>query len=503
MKALKTILFSLALCFTLQSANAQCNGCAFFSLNDTLLCINGTPISPDSILTPGGQFSINTSDLTINPQTGLISVSGTPAGQYIVTYQAPAPCNQSCSITITVSQSDTNAFLDYPKEVYCTSDLIAVPVLNRDSLGFFPGISGLAFADTNGTIDLQNTQPGVYIVSFEIVGACPLTLTDTILVAQSDPSAFLDYPQEVYCPTDSIAVPILNSDSMGFFPGISGLVFADTNGTVALQSTQPGFYEVIYEIVGVCPLTLIDTIEVLPVTDPTFSYSSISYCSNDPNPIPTVNNPGGTYILFDVSRDTLPFIDALNGELMLDSMNTASSPYTICYTPNSLCTMTSCEEVFVEEITDPIIEVVGNMLQVNNVTGNFSWSVNGQNVGGNTSSIGFFAPGTYSVDFTSTSFNCSASDTLLITGREDAELGDHQAYLMPNPGRGEVNLFVDLENGVRYDLEIRNPLGQLLLSEKDLRSGQKAFHLEELASGLYLFHIRSEIGVKSIRYLKQ
>lgn len=502
MKALKTLLFSLALCFTLQSANAQCNGCAFFSLNDTLLCINGTPISPDSILTPGGQFSINTIDLTINPQTGLISGSGAASGQYIVTYQAPAPCNQSCSITITVSNQQAQFF--YPNPVMCIPGVPSTPVTATFPSGTFSAIpTGLSIDPNDGTIDINSSVPGTYSITHTIPNGCNATFNGDVTIAQSDTNAILDYPQEVYCPTDSIAVPVLVSDSMGFFPGISGLVFADASGTIALQNTQPGIYEVRYEIAGVCPLTLADTIEVLPITDPAFSYSSLSYCSNDPNPIPTATNPGGTYTMFDVNRDTLPFIDTQTGELMLDSMNIASSPYTICFTPNSSCTVTSCEEVLVEDVIDPIIEVVGNMLQVNNVAGNFTWFLNGQMIGGNTNSIGFTGVGTYSVDFSTSSSNCTTSDTLLLTGREEAELGDHQAFLMPNPGRGEVDLFVDLENGVRYDLEVRNPLGQLILLEEELRSGQKTLHLEELANGLYLFHIRSDIGVKSIRYLKQ
>ena len=48
---------------------SQCNGCAYFSYADTILCLPGGVLMTDSITSTGGLFSINTTDLIIDPQT--------------------------------------------------------------------------------------------------------------------------------------------------------------------------------------------------------------------------------------------------------------------------------------------------------------------------------------------------------------------------------------------------------------------------------------------------
>ena len=510
MKSIHSVLTVIVLCLVFHSTQAQCNGCAFFSYPDTIICLPGNPLFTDSIATPGGGFTVNSPDLLIDPITGTLFPTGnTQPGQYTVTYTSPASCGQVCSVNIHVFQSGQSEFF-YPNNVFCrgiVSSMIdpitANPLTALDT--FYSTPSGLDLDPVTGTINPNNSVPGIYSITHDARTPCSNPFTLELTISQVDTGATLEYPQVVYCPTDSLAIPLLITDSAGFFSSQTGIVFADNMGTINVALSQPGFYEIRHEIVGVCPITLIDTIHILPFSDPSFSYPSSNYCSNDPHPFANPVNVGGTYILLDNAGDTLSFILPQTGELLLDSMNIASSPYTVCYTPNSNCTSTACEEVFVVDIEKPVIEVVGNEFQVNNVTLPVAWYLNGMFLN-NGNAIVPVASGTYIAEVNSSgSGACTATDTIYfpVVGTPEPTLTAQQVFLMPNPGNGEVQLVVDLEHEIQYDLEVRNSLGQLILSDENLVPGQRTISLDDYASGLYLFKVNSRVGSRTVRYLKQ
>ncbi len=510
MKILQNTL--LALCFICLTnlVQAQCNNsCAYFSYPFDTICQIGSPLYTDSIATPGGTFTINSSGLTIDPVSGTVYTSFmTQPGVYLVTYTPPAPCSLTCSQAITVLGSNL-AFFGYQSLELCISSGATITPILIDTFfssadTFIVSPPGLGLNPSTGDIDLGNSQPGTYSITRTVFGPCGISpFTREVSVSVADTNASFAYPQEVYCPTEGTATPVLASDSFGFFPSIPGLVYANSDGSIDLNASQPGTYQISYEIGGVCPLSLIDTIEILSLTDPSFAYSSLTFCSSDPNPIPSALNPGGTYSLVTNLGDTLPAaIDPATGEVYLDSLLDAESPYSVCYTPAATCTESVCSPLVFEEIIAPEIVVSGNDLEVTNVFGNLTWYLNGQVIAQNLSSITPTVNGTYVAELTQ--LYCSASDTLsFVVGSSEPVLNDQQVRLFPNPGSGTVNLLVDLKPGDTYSLELTNPLGQLLHREVGLAAGQREFDFSELPQGIYLFRILSESGVKSIRYFKR
>ena len=66
-----------------------------------------------------------------------------------------------------------------------------------------------------------------------------------------------------------------------------------------------------------------------------------------------------------------------------------------------------------------------------------------------------------------------------------------------------IDLLVDLEPGMRYDLEVWDLTGRIVHQENGLSSGVKELNLNALSGGTYLFRIRSEKGTLTRKYTKQ
>lgn len=506
MRIINRSILILCLAFLSNILPAQCNTCAHFSYPDSVICQSSGPLYIDSLTTPGGNFSINSPDLIVDPVSGTIyTTANTQSGSYQVTYTAPSPCNLTCTQTITVLPT-SQAFFFYPSQEVCMypGSPPLQPTLGSSAPDtFFSSPPGLALDPSSGEIDLDASAPGVYTVQRQLQIPCSGIFILELNLSLPDTNASLQYPQEVYCPSELSTTPTLTVDSAGFFPAVPGLAFSDTAGTIDLSNSQPGLYEIRFEIVGVCPITLLDTIEITPLTDPAFAYSPGVFCSNDPNPIPSPVNPGGTYVMTTGAGDTIPYaINPNTGEILMDTLNESESPYFVCYTPNSTCTSSLCQSYVYEEIVAPEIEVVGNQLQVNNVFGDLTWYLNGQVIATNQSFITPTVNGQYIAELNL--IYCSASDTLsFVVGSEEPLLSEQQVQLFPNPGFGTVSLKVDLKAADNYSLEVTNPLGQLLFKRERLNSGHRELDLSYLSQGVYYFRIHSDSGTRTIRYMKQ
>ena len=516
MRSLCTIFLAALLLCAASLSKAQCNSCAFFEYQNPCSFPGDGPLYVDSTASTGGTWSINTNDIIIDPVSGtLYPQAGVLPGTYTVTYTAPAPCNLTCTRNIDIFPYPQPEFF-YPNPepcIYAGFGIMPAVFATTDGINtdsFYVSPAGLAIDPLTGDIDVDNSSPGTYTVVREVAGPCGNTAVFIVEITLhvADTNTVLDYPQLIYCPSDSLATPLLQVDSSGFFPGQNGLVFHDFMGTIDLQASQPGTYLVRYQIAGVCPSTLEDTIIILPYTDPSFDYSPSIFCSLDPNPVPTVNTPGGDFLIFNINRDTLPnAIDPQTGEVYVDSLPTNGSPYTICYTPNASCTFTACQTYIVEQIEKPVIEVVGtslgNTLEVNNVSGSFSWFLNGSFIG---SGPWIFTQGdgTYVVILNYFG-NCEASDTLILplTNTPEPLLEADFVDVYPNPGNGMVDLMVDLRPGQQYGLSVFDLVGRLVYVEEGLRPGHQSLDLTELPRGTFLLRFRTDNGIAVKRYIKQ
>ena len=365
MKSLTLITCFLLALFSTSNLLGQCNGCAYFSYADTILCLPNGVLTTDSITSTGGLFSINTTDLIIDPQTGTVTATGTAQpGIYTVSYSAPAICGLVCDRDIIVLEpGQAQFFYQSPTACRYGDPLSVTPTVNNPQPDTFTSAPpGLVMDGGTGTIEVHNSLPGTYNITREIFGPCANSFTSTFTIYQADTAAFLDYPQDEYCQTDSIAVPTLQVDSSGFFFSVAGIVFADSAGTISLPISQADTHEIRYEIVGACPLTLIDTVIILPAVAPDFTFPDSGYCNTDANPVPVPLNPGGSFVAVTALLDTVSWVDPVTGEVYLDSVTSSAAPLTICYTPNAACTSTLCDSLEIEFFVQPVIQQQGNVL---------------------------------------------------------------------------------------------------------------------------------------------
>ena len=247
-----------------------------------------------------------------------------------------------------------------------------------------------------------------------------------------------------------------------------------------------------------------DTVIIIPSVAPDFTFSDSGYCNTDANPVPVPLNPGGSFFAVTALLDTVPWVDPVTGEVYLDSVTAGSTPLSICYTPNATCTSTLCDPLEIELFVQPVIQQQGNLLLVDTIYGEHNWALNGSPLPFQGNAIQVNSSGQYTIEAISPGGHCVGYDTLdIVVSVPEWVLSDQQAFLYPNPGNGQVDLVTDLGNGHAFDLEVVDVLGKQVLEVFGQSDGVLSLDLSEFPAGVYLFRLRSEVGVKVIRYLRE
>ncbi|WP_299012304.1 Ig-like domain-containing protein [uncultured Polaribacter sp.] len=181
----------------------------------------------------GGIFTAN-SGLVINANTGEIDLSNSNAGNYIVTYNAPNITkyySKEFNISITGTVLDDASFL-YPIKETCTTELNLTPTITGESGGLFSSTVGLVIDFSTGVIDVSNSIPGTYTVTYTTQNPGSNSETDTITIYQS-PVLEINNPAAVCSPSniDLTANAITNGSSAGTLS-----YFLDANATSSLAN---------------------------------------------------------------------------------------------------------------------------------------------------------------------------------------------------------------------------------------------------------------------------
>ena len=173
-----------------------------------------------------------------------------------------------------------------------------------------------------------------------------------------------------------------------------------------------------YTVVGVTPCCGNSTasasvvVTVTPLDDPTFTYSSSSYCVNGADPFPTISGlAGGTF----TSAAGL-FVNSSTGEVLLSS-STVGGPYTVTYTTNGTCPNTGTFDITIFAASAPTFSGLGASYCVSDNTpvtltgspggGTFS----GPGVSGTTFTPSSAGTGTQSITYTYTGGGCTGTST--------------------------------------------------------------------------------------------
>ena len=153
---------------------------------------------------------------------------------------------------------------------------------------------------------------------------CFLTLSQ---VAQAQTT--INYAQNSYCQQEADPTPTITGMMGGSFSAPAGLSINSATGTIDLSASTVGNYTITYTFSNGTTTALL---RVLTTDDASFTYNSTLFCTNDPNPIPTITGQtGGTFV-------SAPFgltLNSTTGEV--DVTTSIPGNYTIRYNTSALC----------------------------------------------------------------------------------------------------------------------------------------------------------------------
>lgn len=176
------------------------------------------------------------------------SYSATTAGDYTVVVTNTSGCAVASAAPATVVvNAATSATFAYGGSTFCQGGAATpAPTVSGTVGGAFSSTNGLSLNAGTGTIDLGQSQPGTYIVTYSVSGACPSSATATVTVT-APASASFAYAAPSFCAGVQATAPIAlaTGASAGTFSALpAGLSLSANTGTVDLAQSQPGTYTI-------------------------------------------------------------------------------------------------------------------------------------------------------------------------------------------------------------------------------------------------------------------
>lgn len=169
----------------------------------------------------GGSFQASPPGLVLASQfTGEIDLSASLPGTYLVRYFPPGACTDTTNgFSLTIHPRNVVS-VGYSQSSYCTGEGLAMANGLTDSLGTFYEPSGfLAFADpTLGTIDLDSSKAGAYLVRYVSGGACPEDTVLSLTIYESPDALLISNAEDAtICVGDSIDLLAFGGDQFAWF----------------------------------------------------------------------------------------------------------------------------------------------------------------------------------------------------------------------------------------------------------------------------------------------
>ncbi len=298
---------------------------ASFLYSSATYCTSGTNQTPVITGLPGGTFSSTPIGLSLNPTTGMITLSTSALGVYTVFYTTNGACPNTSTITMTITNITPSASFSYSAPSYCQNGTNPLPVFaSGASAGIFSSSPvGLAFVNLNtGEVDLASCLPGTYTVTNNIPasGSCnAISATTTITINPSDNAQFT-YSSATYCQSGPIQLPTVTGFPGGTFSSLpAGLSLNPVTGAIDLSTSTLGVYTLSYTTNGGCPNSSFITITITNSTPAAnFSYTASPFCQNSSNPFPTFGS-GASAGTFSASPIGIVFAHVNTGEINLAS----------------------------------------------------------------------------------------------------------------------------------------------------------------------------------------
>lgn len=309
---------------------------ASFVYTSSTYCQSGTNPTPSITGVSGGTFTSTPPGLVLDSITGSINLSTSSLGTYTLSYTTNSACQNTSSITMTITDTTPSVSFSYPASPFCQNGYNPSPTFGPGaSAGIFSSTPvGLAFVNLNtGEINLAISLPGVYTVTNTIPasGSCLAASTTSLVTISTSDDASFTYTSSTYCNSGSNPTPAITGLAGGTFTSTPvGLSINPSTGTINLATSALGVYNLCYSTNGTCPYTECITMTITDTTPTSnFSYTGSPFCQNDNNPFPTFAS-GASAGIFSAIPAGLVFAHVNTGEIDLDSC--ASGTYTVINT---------------------------------------------------------------------------------------------------------------------------------------------------------------------------
>ncbi|MES2285610.1 MAG: PKD-like domain-containing protein [Bacteroidota bacterium] len=309
---------------------------ASFVYTSSTYCQSGTNPTPSITGLSGGTFTSTPVGLVLDSITGSINLSTSSLGTYTLFYTTNSACQNTSSITMTITDTTPSVSFSYPASPFCQNGYNPSPTFGPGaSAGIFSSTPvGLTFVNLNtGEINLAISLPGVYTVTNTIPasGSCLAASTTSLVTITTSDDASFTYTSSTYCNSGSNPTPAIAGLAGGTFSSTPvGLSIDPSTGTINLATSALGVYNLCYSTNGTCPFTECITMTITDTTPTSnFSYTGSPFCQNDNNPFPAFAT-GASAGIFSAIPAGLVFAHVNTGEIDLGAC--ASGTYTVINT---------------------------------------------------------------------------------------------------------------------------------------------------------------------------
>ncbi len=226
--------------------------------------------------------SSDTMDLSLGNGTYVMEVYDTQTGCLSI----PSPTYDVTGLM----PSDDPSF-SFAQTQYCGSDSDPTPTIDGLSGGTFSSDpAGLSIDANTGEIDLSASSPNPYVVQYKTNGDCPDSTTVFVQILNPDDAGFR-FSSNTFCLTGTDPEAIVTGLSGGSFSGSFGLDIG-LHGTIDLDASGIGEYDVTYLTDGNCPNSSEVTINITTAPEADHSYVGGSFCQADGTILPTFSGNG-------------------------------------------------------------------------------------------------------------------------------------------------------------------------------------------------------------------
>ncbi|MBP9739719.1 MAG: gliding motility-associated C-terminal domain-containing protein [Chitinophagaceae bacterium] len=141
----------------------------------------------------------------------------------------------STTFTITVNPTPTVS-INYTGSPFCAIGS-QLPTIVGPTNGTFSSTTGLIINSTTGEIDLANSTPNAYTITYSVNAGCPTTAIANIVInsASSAPTIVVTQPT---CTNNKGTITVSNPIGSGYSYSIDGIDYSNTNGIFNNVSTN-------------------------------------------------------------------------------------------------------------------------------------------------------------------------------------------------------------------------------------------------------------------------